>query len=48
MENLTISEESEDIIRLKIKGLGEFSMPKKDFFNGVNAFKKLVRPVAKS
>lgn len=43
MENLTISEENSKSLRLTIKGLGTFSIPKYNFFMGVDKFKEQMK-----
>jgi hypothetical protein len=39
MENLLLEQKSQDTIRIKIKALGEFTIPKDKFFNGVDELK---------
>lgn len=41
MENITLSEEG-DRVRIKIKALGETSIPTNNFFNGVNELKNKI------
>ena len=40
-ENLTITQESKDSLRLTIKGLGEFTIPKKSLFDGIQELRNL-------
>jgi len=39
MENLFLEEKNEDTVRVKIGALGEFTIPKGKFFNGVEELK---------